>query len=104
MPIVHRLLALLLLPLIALAAAEPLATFEKNSVEVVLTYEPGEAGKGTVVGLFTPKPKKDPLHLYSVDLKGPEGVATTIAVRPGQAVEAAGPLTADKTPQDHDGL
>ncbi|HEX3133479.1 MAG TPA: cytochrome c biogenesis protein CcdA, partial [Planctomycetota bacterium] len=42
--------------------------------------------------------------LYSVDLKRPESVATTIAVRPGQAVESAGALTADKTPEDHDGL
>ncbi len=105
MPIAHRLIALLLLPLLALTAAEPLATFEKFSVEVVITYEPGDvAGQGTLVGLFTPKPKKDPLHLYSVDLKGPEGVATTIAIRPGQAVEAAGVLTANKTPADHDGL
>jgi thiol:disulfide interchange protein len=103
MPTLHRLIALLL-PLFALAAAEPLATFEKNSVAVVLTFEPGEAGKGTLVGVFTPKPKNDPLHLYSIDLKGPEGVATTIAIRPGQAVEAAGPLSADKVPYDHDGL
>jgi thiol:disulfide interchange protein len=104
MPIAHRLIALLLLPLLALTAAEPLATFEKNSVEVVITYEPGEAGKGTLVGLFTPKPKKDPLHLYSVDLQGPEGVATTIAVRPGQAVIADGPLIAEQKTQDHGGL
>lgn len=105
MPTVLRLI-LLLLPLVAVIAAEPLATFEKHSVEVVITYEPDAqaAGKGTLVGLFTPKPKKDPLHLYSVDLKGPEGVATAIVVRPGQAVTEAGKLTADKTPYDHEGL
>lgn len=105
MPTAHRLIALLLLPLLAVFAAEPLATFEKNSVEVVITYEPGATpGTGTLVGLFTPKPKKDPLHLYSVDLQGPEGVATIIAVRPGQAVVADGPLTADQKTQDHGGL
>ncbi len=107
MPTAHRLLALLLLPLFSLIAAEPLASFEKHSVEVVLTYEPGDVadvGKGTLVGVFTPKPKTDPLHLYSVDLKGPEGVATTMAIRPGQAVEPSGALTADKVAQDHDGL
>ena len=100
-----RLIALLLFPLLALSAAEPLATFEKFSVEVVITYEPGAThDKGTLVGVFTPKPKKDPLHLYSVDLKGPEGVATTVAVRPGQVVIADGPLTADQVAKDHDGL
>jgi thiol:disulfide interchange protein len=105
MSIVVRLI-LLWLPLLALTAGEPLATFEKNSVEVVLSYEPGaEAGRGTIVGVFTPKPKQDPLHLYSVDLPGTDGgVPTTIAVRPGQAVEAAGRLTADQTPYEHDGL
>ena len=102
----HRLLFALLVPLVALTAGEPLATFEKNSVAVVLTYEAGEApGTGTLVGLFTPKPTKDPLHLYSVDLKGEDaGVATTIAVRPGQSVAAAGPLTADKATHDLEGL
>src|SRR5688572_25032898 len=105
MPTAHRLIALLLLPLFVLTAAEPLATFEKNSVEVVITYEPGAApGNGTLVGLFTPKPKNDPLHLYSVDLKAEAGVPTTIAIRPGQAVAADGPLTADKVAMDHDGL
>src|SRR5678815_4440259 len=105
MPIAHRLIVLLFFLFFFLSAAEPLATFEKSSVEVVITYEPGAIpGKGTLVGLFTPKPKKDPLHLYSVDLKGDVGVATTIAVRPGQAVTADGPLVADQQAQDHDGL
>jgi thiol:disulfide interchange protein len=105
MSIAHRFALLLLLPLLALSAAEPLATVEKFSVEVVITYEPdATGGKGTLVGVFTPKPKKDPLHLYSIDLKGPEGVATSLSVRPGQAVAEAGPLTADQQAKDHDGL
>jgi hypothetical protein len=69
MSMIHRLALLILLPLLALTAAEPLATFEENSVEVVLSVEAGAVpGKATLVGLFTPKPKKEPLHLYSVDL------------------------------------
>ncbi len=101
----HRLLVLLLLPLLALTSGESLATFEKNSVEVVITIEPGaKPGTATLVGLFTPKPKQDPLHLYSIDLKGPEGVATALVVRPGQTIEAAGALTADQMATDHDGL
>ncbi len=99
-----RLALLLLLPWFCLSAAE-LARFEKNSVEVVITFEPGSSpGTATLVGLFTPKPKQDPLHLYGIDLKGPEGVATTLAIRPGQAIAAAGPLTADQTASEHDGL
>ena len=102
---IHRLACLLLLPWLAMTAAEPLASFEKNSVAVVITIEPGaKPGTATLVGRFTPKPKTDPLHLYSVDLKGPEGVATALVIRPGQLVEAAGALTAEQTAEDHDGL
>ncbi len=104
---IHRLAVLILLPLLALTAAEPLATFEENSVQVVLSVEPGAVpGKATLVGLFTPKPKKDPLHIYSVDfIPGDDGgVATKMVIRPGQAVESSGRLTAQPAPHDHNGL
>ncbi len=107
MSTIHRLALLILLPLLALTAAESLATFEENSVEVVLSVEAGAVpGKATLVGLFTPKPKKDPLHLYSIDLipGGDGGVATKMVIRPGQAVESAGPLSAQPAPHDHEGL
>ena len=89
MPIIHRLAFLILLPLLALTAAEPLATFEENSVEVVLSVEAGAVpGKATLIGLFTPKPKKDPLHLYSIHLTGADGgVATKLVIRPGQELK-----------------
>ena len=106
MSTIHRLALLLVLPLLALTAAEPLATFEENSVEVVITLEAGaDPGKATLVGLFTPKPQKEPLHLYSIDLTGVDGgVATKMVIRPGQAIESAGPLTAQPAPHDHQGL
>jgi thiol:disulfide interchange protein len=105
LPTVLRLLTALLLSFGLLPAAEPLATFVKHSVEVVITLDPGtEPGKAVLVGVFTPKPKSDPLHLYSVDLQGPEGIPTTLAIAPGQPVQAAGPLTADQRTHDLAGL
>ncbi len=107
MTTIHRLAFLIFLPLLALTAAEPLATFEENSVEVVLTVEAGsEPGEATLVGLFTPKPKKDPLHIYSVDFipVGDGGVATKMVIRPGQTVVSAGRLTSQSVPHDHNGL
>ncbi len=96
---------LLFLSLSAVVSSEPLGTFSKNSVDVVITLEVGASpGQAVLIGLFTPRPKNDPLHLYSVDLQTPEGVATRLDLQPGQPVVSAGPLISDQKAKDHDGL
>ena len=91
------LILLAVLSLVPAFAGEPLGTFTKNSVTVVLTLEPGPVdGQAVLVGVFTPKPKDLPLHLYSKDLVGTIGVATKLALKAGQSAEATGPLTVDQ--------
>jgi thiol:disulfide interchange protein len=92
----HPLLLLATLLLAPLSAGEVLGTLTRNSVTVEISFEPGPAaGQALLVGVFTPKPKDLPLHLYGKDLTGTTGVATRLALKPGQAAEASGPLSAD---------
>ena len=102
-PLLILLATLLLTPVFA---GEPLASFTKNDVTVVITLEPGAApDQATLIGVFTPKLLSDPLHLYGIGISGKEGgVATRIAIAPDQAAAATGPLVADKKAYDHDGV
>lgn len=101
-PLLILLAALLLTPVFS---GEVLGTLTKNSVTIEVSLEPGPAeGQAMLVGVFTPKPKDLPLHLYSKELVGDSGVATKLALRAGQAAEAAGPLTVDRETHLLEGL
>ncbi|MBA3684011.1 MAG: hypothetical protein H0W72_02060, partial [Planctomycetes bacterium] len=77
----------------------------RNQVTVVIHLEDIADGTAVLAATFTPDAATPPLHLYSMDLpEGGAGIATRLALKPGGPAEATGPLAADRTPHDLEGL
>ena len=98
---------LLLLVMLAVSGfTAETATFSKHSVQVMLSFEAGAPGAGTIVGVFTPDPQHpQPLHLYGLTLPpGGPGIATRLDLPAGSPLTAAGPLTADRDTHVQEGL
>lgn len=94
-----RLLLLLLVTALGLAA-EP--SFTRHGVAVRATVEPVEARQADLVVTFTPEARH---HIYALSLPADgAGVATRVALAPGAPARALGPLRADRTAHDLNGL
>jgi len=106
-----RLALLACLSLITLwsaAGESPAAVHRQHGVTVTVTVEEVGPTTAVLVGRFVPDTQKPPLHLYSKDTptgrEGELGAPTVLRLKAGEAVSAAGPLTADQVPTLKDDL
>ena len=90
--------------LVANLAASEVATTRAQAVTVTVAVAEVVGDRAVLIGRFVPDAATPPWHLYGIDLVGTLGVASRLGLAPGSKAEVVGPLSADQTTHELDGL